>query len=62
MYNKFKDLCDKKGVTAYKVAKDLGFSSTSLYEWKSGKTKPKLDKISKIALYFGVDIAYFVGD
>lgn len=29
-------------------------------DWKSGKSKPKVDKLKKIADYFGVTIEYFL--
>ena len=61
MYYKFKALLEKNGVSAYKVAKDLGFSQSLFPEWKSGKSTPKQDKIQKIADYFGVPITYFYG-
>lgn len=52
-------LLDENDVTAYKVAKDLGFSQSMFPRWKSGKCVPKYDKIEKISDYFGIDILYF---
>lgn len=60
MYEKFAELLLKKNVTAYRVAKDTGLSSTLFSEWKSGKSNPKADKLKKIADYFGVSIEYFL--
>lgn len=60
MYQKFKNLLDARGVTSYKVAKDLGFNPTLFSDWKSGKSSPKADKLKKIAKYFGVTIEYFL--
>lgn len=60
MYQKFKNLLDARGVTSYKVAKDLGFNPTLFSDWKSGKSNPKADKLKKIAEYFGVTIEYFL--
>ena len=51
---------DKKGVTAYKVAKETGIPMTSMYDWMSGRCEPKLDNLIKLATYFGVDISYFL--
>ncbi|KAF5071796.1 helix-turn-helix protein [anaerobic digester metagenome] len=62
MYQKFEILLCEKNVTAYKVAKETGVSSTTLTEWKKGTYVPKLDKLQKIADYFGVSITYFLGD
>lgn len=60
LYEKFKNLLDERGVTAYRVAKDTGLSSVVFTDWKNGKSKPKVDKLKKIADYFGVEIEYFL--
>lgn len=60
MYSKFEKLLKARGITAYKVAKDLGFNNTLFSDWKSGKSKPKVDKLKKIADYFGVSIDYLI--
>lgn len=59
MYEKFQELLDSKGVTAYKVAKATGVSTATLTSWKQGKYSPKREKLQKIADYFGVSIDYF---
>lgn len=59
MYEKFKQLLDERGLTAYRVSKDTGIPQTTFCDWKSGKSEPKTDKLWKIADYFGVTIAYF---
>ena len=60
MYQKFESLVKARGITAYRVAKDLGLAPTVFSDWKSGKSKPKADKLKKIADYFGVAIEYFL--
>lgn len=62
MYNKFVELLNKKGVTAYRVAKDTGISATVFSEWKKGKSNPKAEKLKILADYFGVSIEYFLDD
>lgn len=59
-YQKFEQLVKSRGITAYRVAKDLGLAPTVFSDWKSGKSKPKADKLKKIADYFGVSIEYFL--
>ena len=59
MYQKFEQLVKERGVTAYRVAKDIGLAPTVFSDWKSGKSKPKVDKLKKIADYFGVTVEYF---
>lgn len=60
MYEKFVALLEKSGKTAYRVSKDTGISASVFSDWKSGKSKPKIDKLKKIADYFGVTLEYFV--
>lgn len=60
MYNKFAQLLAKHSVTAFAVAKSTGVSPVTLSDWKNGKSKPKVDKLKKLADYFGVSIDYFL--
>lgn len=60
MYKKFEELIKKNNVTAYRVAKDTGISPTVFSEWKTGRSNPKIDKLKKIAEYFGVSIEFFI--
>lgn len=56
MYEVYANLRDSKGITDYRVAADLGFSRTTLTEWAKGTYTPKVDKLKKIADYFGVPL------
>jgi len=60
MYERFAELLRKSGKTAYRVAQDTGISAVVFSEWKRGKSNPKVDKIKKLADYFGVTIEYFL--
>lgn len=60
MYEKFEQLIVKNGLTAYKVAKDTGIAPTVFSDWKTGKSKPKVDKLAILAKYFNVHIEYFL--
>ncbi len=62
MYEKYAALRDAKGVTDYRVAADLGFSRTTLCDWGKGKFTPKLDKLKKLADYFGVTLEELISD
>lgn len=62
MYERYAALRDAKGVTDYRVAADIGISRTTLFDWGKGKSTPKLDKLKKIARYFGVSIEELIGD
>ena len=60
MYRLFDELLRKNNVSIYAVAKATGLSTATLYSWRSGEYQPKLDKLQKIADYFGVDVTYFL--
>lgn len=59
MYDIFRQLCEKKGVTPYKVSKETGISTSTLSDWKTGRSTPKLDKLMKIASYFKKPVTIF---
>lgn len=61
MYEIFVQLLQEKGISAYRLSKDTGISTASLTDWKKGRTTPKVDKLQKIADYFGVDLNYLLG-
>ena len=62
MYEKFAELLDKNNKTAYQVSKDTGIAQSVLSDWKTGRSKPKVDKLKVLADYFGGNIEYFLED
>lgn len=60
MYQKFDQLVKARGITVYRVARDLGFAQSMFTDWKNGRSSPKANKLKKIADYFGVTIEYFL--
>ncbi|HAH92532.1 MAG TPA: XRE family transcriptional regulator [Dielma fastidiosa] len=60
MYNKFLELVQSRGLTAYRVSKDTGIPTATLSDWKNGRSKPKADKLKILADYFNVPIEYFM--
>lgn len=62
MYKKYEELLKQTGKTSYQVSKDTGIGQNTLSDWKSGRSKPKVDKLQKLAAYFGVPINYFLED
>lgn len=52
----------KKDVTPYRVSKDTGISQPTLSDWKTGRSKPKIDKLLKLAAYFDVDVTVFLNE
>lgn len=61
MYERFLELMQRKGVKSADVAKATGIHPSTFSDWKKGKSKPKTDKMQKIADYFGVSIDYLMG-
>lgn len=61
MYEIFEQLLKKHGVTRYQVYKATGVPQSSLSDWKNGKSKPKYEKLVKIAEYFNVSVDYLLG-
>ena len=62
VYKKFAELLEKTNKTAYRVSKDTGIGGNVFSYWKSGRSKPKTDKLKILADYFGVPIEYFLPD
>lgn len=62
MYKIYERLRNERGVTDYRVGKETGIGSASLSNWKAGRYAPKIDKLKKIADYFGVDVSVFLED
>ena len=60
MYKNYVELRDTKGITDYQVSKDTGIPKSTFSEWKSGRSKPKVEKLKILADYFGVDVGYFL--
>lgn len=60
LYEKYKKLLDKSNKTSYQVAKETGISQTAFSNWKSGRSEPGLESLSKLSKYFNVPIEYFL--
>lgn len=46
-------IMNEKGITAYKIEKDIGIKQTTFNSWKKG-AQPTADKLEKIIRYIGV--------
>jgi len=54
-------LLKEKGVTQYRLAKDLDISDGLVGDWKRGKSSPTSERLVKLAIYFGVSTDYLLG-
>jgi transcriptional regulator with XRE-family HTH domain len=53
---KIKEYRDAKGLTQEDLAKDIGFSRTSLANFESGKQAVYISDLYKLAVRFGIQI------
>lgn len=59
-FRKVEELVQKNNISFYALGKEIGLPSSFFSEWKRGKMMPKIDKIKKIADFFGMPIEYFL--
>lgn len=63
MYQIIQSLCESKGITGYRLCKDVGISPSHLTEMKMGRHENLSTKnAQKVADYFGVTTAYLLGE
>lgn len=56
---KFKQMCEVKGCTPYKLIKDTGVSSSTVNGFIRGKTKPRIDTLLILCNLLGITISNF---
>lgn len=54
MLEQIKQLCTKKGITIFKLERNLGFGNGTVRGWATAI--PQSDKLKKVADYFGVTV------
>lgn len=62
MYEKLEALLQEHNITPYKLSNETGIAQSCFSDWKTGRSNPKVDKLKKLADYFGVSIEYFLSD
>ena len=60
MWEIYYELLQQKGVRNIDVSRATGIPPSTFSDWKKGKSKPKADKLQKIADYFGVSSEYLL--
>ena len=58
IYDNVKNACKERGISVSELEEKLGFARSSIYKWD--KHCPSVEKVSKVADYFGVDIKYLL--
>ena len=62
LYKTITDLCNKKGISGYRMCKDIGIQPSIMTDLKSGRKKGLSAKTAqKIADYFHVSVGYLLG-
>lgn len=59
-YDAYARIRDERKMTDYAVAKETGIGATTFFDWKSGRSTPKIDKIIKIARVLDVDVSEII--
>lgn len=58
---RLKELREKKGISQYKLASDLGVAQSTVGMWENGKNRPESATLSALADYFQVSVDYLLG-
>ncbi len=62
LYNRISGLCEAKGVSGYRMCKDIGIQPSIMSDLKSGRKKSlSAAYANKIADYFNVSVGYLLG-
>ena len=60
MYEIYCKLRDDRGLKDADVVKATGITKSTFSDWKSGRSKPKQDKLQKIADFLSVSVDYLM--
>ena len=58
-FNRFKALCEEKGISVYRACTDIGLNRSAVAKWKSGGS-PNGTTAARLADYFGVTTDYLL--
>lgn len=62
MYEKYAEIRDREGLNDNRVAKATGIPRSTFTEWRYGRSKPKVEKLVKIAAALNCSIMDLVGE
>lgn len=60
-FDKFKQLCDDRGITPSKAAIAMGLSNSTPTKWKKYGVTPDGKTLTKVCDFFGVSVDFFLG-
>ena len=61
-YDRFKELCERRGISCNRAALEMGLSNATPTAWKKRGLTPKADTLAVIANYFDVSTDYLLGE
>lgn len=62
LYDRITRLCEDKGITGYRLCKDVGITPSIITDLKMGRKEGLSAKnADKIASYFGISVGYLLG-
>ena len=59
IYLRVKELCAEHGISVTELEKKCGIGTKTINKW--GASSPSVDKLQRIADYFGVSVDYIIG-
>lgn len=60
--NRIKELRTERKITLEKIAQSLQVTPMTIQRYETGKREPKLETWEKLAKFFGVSVAYLIGE
>lgn len=60
--NRILELVNESGLTAKEFAENANIAGGSITDWKTGRSKPSVESLQKIAKYTGVQLEWLTGD
>nr|WP_157123543.1 helix-turn-helix transcriptional regulator [uncultured Blautia sp.] len=60
MYNRIKDLCEKKGLNGKEFGALLGLKKSPLTDWKNEKAKPTVEQVIAMCDIFATTAEYII--
>ena len=60
MYEIYCKLRDERNVKDADVVRETGITKSTFSDWKNGRSKPKQEKLQKIADFFGVTVDFLM--
>lgn len=60
IYDKIKEIANKKGISIYRIERDLNFSNGSISKWNTAV--PQSTRLLKVADYLGVSYRSLIGE